>query len=30
MGYRENFTAIKDYNGRLIIDPIAKSNSLNK
>ena len=28
-GYMENIPAIKDCNGRLIIDPIVKTNSLN-
>jgi hypothetical protein len=28
-GYRENIPAIKDCNGRPIIDPIEKANSFN-
>jgi hypothetical protein len=28
-GFRENIPAIKDYNGRPIIDPIEKANSFN-
>jgi hypothetical protein len=28
-GYRENIPAVKDCNGRPIVDPIEKANSLN-